>query len=80
MAESYRYFIWHFFQLKKYYEDHEDVCPPLRLDPCIISQGDQVFLTEPLVSFVQVDHVCSNLTKWVKLGSQPTLDNTEMKI
>lgn len=35
-------------QLKKYYEDDVEVCPPLRLDPCITNQGDQLFLTEPL--------------------------------
>ena len=36
-------------QLKGYYESNEDVNPPLKLEPCIIAQGDQVFLAEPLV-------------------------------
>ncbi|RUS92134.1 hypothetical protein EGW08_000158, partial [Elysia chlorotica] len=39
-------------QLKKYYEDDNDVCPPLRLEPCITTQGDQVFLTEPLCHLI----------------------------
>ncbi|KAI8726822.1 Fanconi anemia group I protein, partial [Biomphalaria glabrata] len=37
-----------FFQLKKYYEFNEDVKPPLRLEPCIITHGDKVYLAEPL--------------------------------
>ena len=26
-------------QIKKYYEPNEETCPPLRLEPCILSQG-----------------------------------------
>ena len=37
-------------QLKRYYEKNEDVNPPLKLEPCLTTQGDQVFLAEPLVS------------------------------
>ena len=37
------------YQLKGYYEKNEEVNPPLKLEPCIMSQGDQVFLVEPLV-------------------------------
>ena len=37
-------------QLKGYYESNEDVNPPLKLEPCILAQGEQVFLAEPLVS------------------------------
>ncbi|GFO34135.1 fanconi anemia group i protein-like [Plakobranchus ocellatus] len=44
-------------QLKKFYESDEDVCPPLRLDPCIITQGDQIFLTEPLQCVRKSDEI-----------------------
>ena len=37
------------FQLKTYYESNEDVNPPLKLEPCILAQGEQVYLAEPLV-------------------------------
>ncbi|KAI8512677.1 hypothetical protein Bbelb_093160 [Branchiostoma belcheri] len=35
-------------QFRRYYEEEDDVTPPLQLDPCITAQGDQVFLMEPL--------------------------------
>jgi Fanconi anemia group I protein len=41
-------------QLKKYYEPTEDVNPPVKLDLCITAQGDQIYLTEPLVGIVCV--------------------------
>ena len=37
-------------QLKGYYEKNEEMNPPLKLEPCILAQGEQVFLSEPLVS------------------------------
>uniref|UniRef100_A0A668APJ8 FA complementation group I n=1 Tax=Myripristis murdjan TaxID=586833 RepID=A0A668APJ8_9TELE len=36
-------------QLKRYYEPEQDLLPPVKLEPCITAQGDQVFLQEPLV-------------------------------
>ena len=36
-------------QLLRHYEINTDISPPLRLEPAILAQGDQVFLTEPLV-------------------------------
>lgn len=39
-----------FDQLKKYYEPAEDVNPPVKLELCITAQGDQIYLSEPLVS------------------------------
>ncbi|ESO96862.1 hypothetical protein LOTGIDRAFT_115514, partial [Lottia gigantea] len=35
-------------QIKKYYEEDKDISPPLKLDKCILAQGEQVFLAEPL--------------------------------
>ncbi|XP_052773916.1 Fanconi anemia group I protein-like [Mya arenaria] len=39
-------------QLKSYYERNTDISPPLRLDTCIIGQGEQVFLAEPLAHLI----------------------------
>lgn len=35
-------------QLRRYYEPEQDLLPPVKLEPCITAQGDQVFLQEPL--------------------------------
>ncbi|TRY87249.1 hypothetical protein DNTS_031752 [Danionella cerebrum] len=35
-------------QLKRYFEPEEDLLPPVKLEPCISAQGDQIFLQEPL--------------------------------
>lgn len=35
-------------QLKQYYKPHPDVLPPLKLEACILTQGGQIFLKEPL--------------------------------
>ncbi|XP_036590710.1 Fanconi anemia group I protein isoform X2 [Trichosurus vulpecula] len=35
-------------QLKQYYEPKQDLLPPLKLEACILAQGDQIFLQEPL--------------------------------
>uniref|UniRef100_A0A8C2P7M8 FA complementation group I n=1 Tax=Capra hircus TaxID=9925 RepID=A0A8C2P7M8_CAPHI len=35
-------------QLKQFYEPEPDVLPPLKLEACILTQGDQVSLQEPL--------------------------------
>ena len=37
-------------QFMKCYEKTEDINPPVKLEPCVIVQGDQVSLNEPLVS------------------------------
>lgn len=36
-------------QLKQFYEPQSDVLPPLKLEACILTQGDQISLQEPLV-------------------------------
>ncbi|KAM5179289.1 Fanconi anemia group I protein [Callospermophilus lateralis] len=35
-------------QLKQFYESKPDVLPPLKLEACILTQGDQISLQEPL--------------------------------
>ncbi|XP_059534254.1 Fanconi anemia group I protein isoform X2 [Myotis daubentonii] len=35
-------------QLKQFYEPQPDVLPPLKLEACILTQGDQISLQEPL--------------------------------
>lgn len=45
-------------QLKGYYESNEDVNPPLKLEPCILAQGEQVFLGEPLAHLLSCIQLC----------------------
>nr|XP_054766661.1 Fanconi anemia group I protein-like [Lytechinus pictus] len=40
-------------QFKTYYEADEDIQPPLKLQPCITAQGNNVFLAEPLAHLLQ---------------------------
>ncbi|XP_009468519.1 PREDICTED: Fanconi anemia group I protein [Nipponia nippon] len=35
-------------QIKQYYLPQQDLLPPLKLEGCIMAQGDQIFLQEPL--------------------------------
>ncbi|XP_021502715.1 Fanconi anemia group I protein isoform X1 [Meriones unguiculatus] len=42
-----------FSQLKQYYEPEPDLLPPLKLGACVLTQGSQTFLQEPL------DHLLS---------------------
>ncbi|KAI8733755.1 Fanconi anemia group I protein, partial [Biomphalaria glabrata] len=64
-----------FFQLKKYYEFNEDVKPPLRLEPCIITHGDKVYLAEPLAHLVGCAQQC--LRKSQDIQSQKKSTETE---
>lgn len=36
-------------QLKQFYEPEPDLLPPLKLGACVLTQGSQIFLQEPLV-------------------------------
>ncbi|GAB1292231.1 Fanconi anemia group I protein homolog [Apodemus speciosus] len=42
-----------FSQLKQFYEPEPDLLPPLKLGACVVTQGSQIFLQEPL------DHLLS---------------------
>lgn len=43
-------------QIKQYYLPQPDLLPPLKLEGCIMAQGDQIFLQEPLVRAVLGGH------------------------
>ncbi|XP_053406526.1 Fanconi anemia group I protein-like [Mercenaria mercenaria] len=45
-------------QLKCYYEKNEEMNPPLKLEPCILAQGDQVYLAEPLAHLLGCIQLC----------------------
>lgn len=54
-------------QLKTYYKKNTDMNPPLKLEPCIIGQGDQVCLAEPLVRLVPKFYIENNiLVPWMR--------------
>ncbi|XP_074862883.1 Fanconi anemia group I protein [Carettochelys insculpta] len=45
-------------QIKRYYEPEPDLLPPLKLEGCIIAQGDQIFLQEPLAHLLSCIQHC----------------------
>lgn len=46
---NYDFFFPCYTQLKQFYEPKPDLLPPLKLEACILTQGDQICLQEPLV-------------------------------
>ncbi|XP_076122446.1 Fanconi anemia group I protein [Alosa pseudoharengus] len=44
--------------LRRYYEPEQDLLPPMKLEPCISAQGDQVFLQEPLAHLLSCTVHC----------------------
>ncbi|KAK3595809.1 hypothetical protein CHS0354_014625 [Potamilus streckersoni] len=54
-------------QLKKYYESGENINPPLKLEPCIQAQGDQVYLCEPLAHLLCCVHLCLDKVKDIQV-------------
>ncbi|GFR85907.1 fanconi anemia group I protein-like [Elysia marginata] len=63
--------------MKKYYEDDSDVCPPLRLDPCVVTQGDQVFLTEPLSHLICCIQQCVRKSEEIVAKTNQTEDDED---
>ncbi|XP_070406524.1 Fanconi anemia group I protein isoform X2 [Nothobranchius furzeri] len=45
-------------QLRRYYEPEQDLLPPVKLEPCITTHGDQIFLQEPLAHLVSCTVHC----------------------
>ncbi|KAM7151504.1 Fanconi anemia group I protein isoform 1-T2 [Macrochelys suwanniensis] len=45
-------------QIKRYYEPEPDLLPPLKLEGCIVAQGDQIFLQEPLAHLLSCIQHC----------------------
>uniref|UniRef100_A0A668AYJ9 FA complementation group I n=1 Tax=Myripristis murdjan TaxID=586833 RepID=A0A668AYJ9_9TELE len=61
-------------QLKRYYEPEQDLLPPVKLEPCITAQGDQVFLQEPLAHLVSCTVHC---LLWLQSSRPSALRNTD---
>ncbi|XP_045152448.1 Fanconi anemia group I protein isoform X2 [Echinops telfairi] len=55
-------------QLKQFYEPKPDLLPPLKLEACIVTQGDQSFLQEPLAQLLCCIHHC---LAWYKSKMMP---------
>ncbi|XP_074533359.1 Fanconi anemia group I protein isoform X1 [Halichoeres trimaculatus] len=47
-----------FSQLRRYYEPEQDLLPPVKLEPCITAQGNQVYLQEPLAHLLSCTVHC----------------------
>ncbi|XP_004577990.2 Fanconi anemia group I protein [Ochotona princeps] len=61
-------------QLKQFYEPKPDLLPPLKLEACILTQGDQICLQEPL------DHLLcyiQHCLAWYKSRVMPTRQGDE---
>ncbi|XP_040824472.1 Fanconi anemia group I protein-like isoform X3 [Ochotona curzoniae] len=61
-------------QLKQFYEPKPDLLPPLKLEACILTQGDQICLQEPL------DHLLcyiQHCLAWYKSRVMPTQQGDE---
>ncbi|XP_067161961.1 Fanconi anemia group I protein isoform X3 [Apteryx mantelli] len=46
------------YEIKQYYLPQPDLLPPLKLEGCIMAQGDQVFLQEPLAHLLSCIQHC----------------------
>ncbi|NXY82042.1 FANCI protein, partial [Alcedo cyanopectus] len=55
-------------QIKQYYLPQPDLLPPLKLEGCIIAQGDQIFLQEPLAHLLCCIQHCLS---WYKSTVHP---------
>ncbi|XP_038602200.1 Fanconi anemia group I protein [Tachyglossus aculeatus] len=61
-------------QLKQYYEPEPDLLPPLKLEECIMLQGDQVLLQEPLGHLLRCVQQC---LAWYQSRMQHPLQHEE---
>ncbi|XP_036787922.2 Fanconi anemia group I protein [Manis pentadactyla] len=61
-------------QLKQFYEPKPDVLPPLKLEACILTQGDQISLQEPLDYLLCCIHHC---LAWYKRRVMPLQQEEE---
>ncbi|OWK62170.1 Fanconi anemia group I protein [Lonchura striata] len=55
-------------QIKQYYLPQQDLLPPLKLEGCIMAQGDQIFLQEPLAHLLCCIQHC---LAWYKSTVRP---------
>ncbi|XP_058264608.1 Fanconi anemia group I protein isoform X2 [Hemibagrus wyckioides] len=61
-------------QLRRYYEPEQDLLPPVKLEPCISAQGDQVFLQEPLAHLLSCTIHC---LLWYQSVRDPSRDESD---
>ncbi|KAM9586227.1 Fanconi anemia group I protein isoform 2-T2 [Trichechus inunguis] len=61
-------------QLKQFYEPKPDLLPPLKLEACIVTQGDQTFLQEPLAHLLCCIQHC---LAWYKSRVMPLQQEEE---
>ncbi|XP_071959979.1 Fanconi anemia group I protein-like [Antedon mediterranea] len=55
-------------QFQRYYAEDEEVLPPVKLEPCITAQGDNVYVTEPLTHLLMA--ICHSLLFCKKIRGQ----------
>ncbi|KAK3558477.1 hypothetical protein QTP86_018127 [Hemibagrus guttatus] len=61
-------------QLRRYYEPEQDLLPPVKLEPCISAQADQVFLQEPLAHLLSCTIHC---LLWYQSVRDPSRDERD---
>uniref|UniRef100_A0A8B9IV59 FA complementation group I n=1 Tax=Amazona collaria TaxID=241587 RepID=A0A8B9IV59_9PSIT len=65
-------------QIKQYYLPQPDLLPPLKLEGCIMAQGDQIFLQEPLAHLLCcIQHCLAWYKSTVHLCQRAEDDNEE---
>ncbi|KAM9637706.1 Fanconi anemia group I protein isoform 2-T2 [Morphnus guianensis] len=64
-------------QIKQYYLPQPDLLPPLKLEGCIMAQGDQIFLQEPLAHLLCCIQHCLTWYKSTVHLCQGTEDDDE---
>nr|XP_006139350.1 Fanconi anemia group I protein [Pelodiscus sinensis] len=65
-------------QIKRYYEPEPDLLPPLKLEGCIMAQGDQIFLQEPLAHLLScIQHCLAWYKSTVHLHHEAEEDDDE---
>ncbi|XP_065703237.1 Fanconi anemia group I protein isoform X1 [Patagioenas fasciata] len=65
-------------QIKQYYLPQPDLLPPLKLEGCIMAQGDQIFLQEPLAHLLCcIQHCLAWYKSTVHLCQQAEDDDEE---
>ena len=65
-------------QLKTYYEDEQDVIPPVKFNLCISSSGSDVIQVEPLVSCLFSSQLPGEITITVSCTYMSIYDLTKM--
>ncbi|KAM9815831.1 Fanconi anemia group I protein isoform 1-T1 [Syngnathus typhle] len=70
-----------FSQLRKYYEPEQDLLPPMKLQPCITANAEQIHLQEPLAHLVGCTVQCllwlSNMKRSAKISSDDSDDDDD---